>query len=453
MYGFIYTCPIFVSFGTCLTCSCENGVVVSRSTTPSGSISPSQSMTASASMSESSSVSNTPDPSFTATAAPTAAVVAAAIRLSHADATETMNIVEVQVFGVQTPDVEEAQLGTATASSSLVTNFIDSFDPVFAIDGRIDPSDGAGWILWHSDFGDPSPWLLITLAQPVMVRRLRVYLRGSFEYRDIGDLIEVLDAAGVAVFSAVITADSISRDEASRPYVEFINPAITPTSSATTSVSSSASATPSSTPSASPAWGSLNKEAALTCPPGEACVAASSFCRADPADTVRQQLSVVAAGSRHACAIDSVGDLRCWGDNAYGQAPRMPVKGPFRHVATTEDCTCALTNGGHIRCFGNTAGPSCPASLGPAEGVQFIHFAMAPSAPLCAVTSGNTVTCYQPLASPSSEYSQHWDILCKHSLTSAGYQPNLNYYRPVLSRLLQARLPRLSPIPTIARSV
>jgi len=87
----------------------------------------------------------------------------------------------------------------------------------------------------------------------------------------------------------------------------------------------------------------------------------------------------VAAGGRHACAIDCRGRLLCWGDNAHGQAgtadpvpvvqPAEIVAGDERwvRVAAGDSHSCALRADETIWCWGSNGGESAGAlGIGPA---------------------------------------------------------------------------------------
>ena len=83
----------------------------------------------------------------------------------------------------------------------------------------------------------------------------------------------------------------------------------------------------------------------------------------------------VAAGDRHTCALLSRGQLRCWGDNAFGQlglasleyigddelpadAPPVQLGDAVVTLAAGSAHTCAQLRGGAVRCWGN------PSALG-----------------------------------------------------------------------------------------
>ncbi len=80
----------------------------------------------------------------------------------------------------------------------------------------------------------------------------------------------------------------------------------------------------------------------------------------------------LAMGYQHVCALFSGGELRCWGDNSYGQLGRgdtedqgdspgelpalspVPVGGPVKQVMGGVWHTCAVLEGGDVRCWGRS---------------------------------------------------------------------------------------------------
>jgi alpha-tubulin suppressor-like RCC1 family protein len=73
----------------------------------------------------------------------------------------------------------------------------------------------------------------------------------------------------------------------------------------------------------------------------------------------------LAVGKRHACAIDLVGDLYCWGNDDHGQlglagrgsfqpeATRVDSPVQFREVAVGDAHSCALTMANELLCWGS----------------------------------------------------------------------------------------------------
>lgn len=111
-------------------------------------------------------------------------------------------------------------------------------------------------------------------------------------------------------------------------------------------------------------------------------------------------------GRKHGCAIDAVGDLRCWGggDASFSQAPRL-VRGPFAHVEVVDDCSCALRRDRSVQCFGASRA-SCPAMLTGSAGMR--TFSLSSSYMLLVDRQGN-LSCVGDASQPgcvSRSFSQ-----------------------------------------------
>jgi alpha-tubulin suppressor-like RCC1 family protein len=158
------------------------------------------------------------------------------------------------------------------------------------------------------------------------------------------------------------------------------------------------------------------------CALGAASVVASILlgCGASPdRETVRESESIsasalaIAVGARHACALDDLGTVRCWGDNDRGQLgrgtidakaepqPIAPVLGldAIVEIAAGPDHTCARDRGGVVRCWGaGTLGELGEAALvdrgSPVEVLSGASKIAANFARSCAIVAGGRVTCW-----------------------------------------------------------
>ncbi len=124
--------------------------------------------------------------------------------------------------------------------------------------------------------------------------------------------------------------------------------------------------------------------------------------------------TAVAAGERHTCSIVAGGQVRCWGDNAFGQIGNGATGGPTgiptavsglsgaTQVAAGREHTCAIVAGGQVRCWGNNAfGQLGTGSIGGLNaaptGVTGLSGATqiaAGAAHTCVIVAGGQVRCW-----------------------------------------------------------
>lgn len=140
------------------------------------------------------------------------------------------------------------------------------------------------------------------------------------------------------------------------------------------------------------------------------------------------QVMQVDLGGAHTCVLGRSGEVRCWGDNAYGQlgqgslqsvggasdpapadAPNVDLGGPAMQVAAGGAHTCALMMSGGVRCwgrgaegqlgYGNAAQVGDGVGLSPAEAGDVplgapATFVAAGGQHSCAVLVGGQVKCW-----------------------------------------------------------
>lgn len=82
------------------------------------------------------------------------------------------------------------------------------------------------------------------------------------------------------------------------------------------------------------------------------------------------QFSEVAVGNHHACALQTNGQIRCWGEDNFGLA--SPPEGSYRSISAGDNHACALSTSGNVTCWGSSGwGPgSSPKISGPARKID-----------------------------------------------------------------------------------
>jgi alpha-tubulin suppressor-like RCC1 family protein len=118
-----------------------------------------------------------------------------------------------------------------------------------------------------------------------------------------------------------------------------------------------------------------------------------------------KDITQIASGSGHVCALFRDGALRCWGDDAHGQAGGGPDQktvlrpqtlSPREKVATIfagGNTTCALLQGGTSQCWGelSSAGKKIPFDLDGVANLTQFAFGVSHA---CAVTSTGDAECF-----------------------------------------------------------
>ncbi|HEY6559297.1 MAG TPA: hypothetical protein VI072_18560 [Polyangiaceae bacterium] len=136
------------------------------------------------------------------------------------------------------------------------------------------------------------------------------------------------------------------------------------------------------------------------------------------------EVSQVALGYWHTCALLSTGNVRCWGENQHGElgyahtnpigddevpasAGDVNLGGAVRQISAGSSHTCALLAGGRVRCWGNNdsgqlgyghtraiGDDEVPASAGDVNvGGEVVQIA-AGGGHTCALLAGGTVRCW-----------------------------------------------------------
>ena len=162
----------------------------------------------------SSSCTRSSSPTRTPTGDTGSGVSANAIRISHNYG--IMNLVEVQLW--DTAGVNVALGGFAFASSARRDVGGAGFPPQFQASNLIDGWWGtyaaypsSGYDIWESDNFDAFPWVQITLPADAAIRRVVVVSRDDgLDWRDVGDEVSLLDAAGGVQWTAVINGFTLT---------------------------------------------------------------------------------------------------------------------------------------------------------------------------------------------------------------------------------------------------
>ncbi|MES2932446.1 MAG: Ig-like domain repeat protein [Pseudomonadota bacterium] len=125
-------------------------------------------------------------------------------------------------------------------------------------------------------------------------------------------------------------------------------------------------------------------------------------------------ITAIAAGSSHTCAVSALGDIQCWGSNPVGELGNnahtnsaMPVNviasgSKFSAVAAGLNFTCALTTTGAVQCWGwndkgqlgNDSLTSSPIPVQVAGLVSGVKAIATGSKHACALMNAGTVKCW-----------------------------------------------------------
>lgn len=117
-------------------------------------------------------------------------------------------------------------------------------------------------------------------------------------------------------------------------------------------------------------------------------------------------IQFLTAGGRHSCALASGGEVRCWGDNQYGQLghtngpgphPAMPVGGLAGTTAAISNglvYSCALNTAGRVSCWGASPLGQGAQPMTLADLVSGIQTVSAGDGHACVRTSAGGVRCW-----------------------------------------------------------
>lgn len=121
--------------------------------------------------------------------------------------------------------------------------------------------------------------------------------------------------------------------------------------------------------------------------------------------------NMVAAGSLHACALNSNSELYCWGDNTHGavgsadpssdclfskcKAEATKVAGKWRWVAANAQGTCGLDENGAVHCWGDVPGREDATSIPKAVAgtSEFESLSLGKNA-ICGITGAQKLYCW-----------------------------------------------------------
>ena len=104
----------------------------------------------------------------------------------------------------------------------------------------------------------------------------------------------------------------------------------------------------------------------------------------DAADTV---FTAVSSGGTHACALDSLAAVTCWGDNTDNQ--NVAATGTYTQVSAGGSHTCGVTVSASVRCWGdNTSGQTDVPSTGTYQSVS------AGAVHTCALRTDGRIVCW-----------------------------------------------------------